>query len=138
MILLSCRNWQKKEETGRVTFSCIADFAASRPSRYSGVNTLWCRPTSDPIRKIKHLENTIKKKISETSSKQTHLCLIKNNNNNNNNKNKRAFDTTLTIIIKIASISFLICLGDSASIQQSVPQSSIVQAQPLEMIHVKP
>jgi uncharacterized protein (DUF736 family) len=36
MILLSCRNWQKKEETGRVTFSCIADFAASRPSRYSG------------------------------------------------------------------------------------------------------
>jgi hypothetical protein len=38
MILLSCRNWQKKEETGRVTFSCIADFAASRPSRYSGVS----------------------------------------------------------------------------------------------------
>jgi hypothetical protein len=37
MILLSCRNWQKKEETGRVTFSCLADFAASRPSRYSGV-----------------------------------------------------------------------------------------------------
>jgi hypothetical protein len=37
MILLSYRNWQKKEETGRVTFSCIADFAASRPSRYSGV-----------------------------------------------------------------------------------------------------
>jgi hypothetical protein len=37
MILLSCGNWQKKEETGRVIFSCLADFAASRPSRYSGV-----------------------------------------------------------------------------------------------------
>jgi hypothetical protein len=45
MILLSCRNWQKKEETGRVTFSCIADFAASRPSRYSGVYNRCCNPS---------------------------------------------------------------------------------------------
>jgi hypothetical protein len=47
MILLSCRNWQKKEETGRVTFSCIADFAASRPSRYSGVKVFTVGAVND-------------------------------------------------------------------------------------------
>jgi hypothetical protein len=65
MILLSCRNWQKKEETGRVTFSCLADFAASRPSRYFGVVLLSENTFSTHfsfIHKKKHNEKVVKRK----------------------------------------------------------------------------
>jgi hypothetical protein len=78
MILLSCRNWQKKEETGRVTFSCLADFAASRPSRYSGV-LFAGRYRPRELRDCVFISGTVEKRgsnVTDTRTFRGHISLF--------------------------------------------------------------